>query len=744
MHKRVKKGTELFMNYGIMSNQDLILQYGFAQVGNTADEVKIGWGLSDAVGNISTPSDYSPPSDPIVVKEAAGDEKRAPTLEEGDMVYDCLDAQPINEWWTEDRLSLLGQEALMSDSFLSILKSGKKMLAVAYGDGTYYPMFLTAAVIGTMPPSDVKRCLANRSGGQRELTRKHQEILRKYLQFIFSRKMEKMLQSLNSGLRDHFSNVQLWTRVSNGGLQYNSEDNKTDGVSFQGWQSFFDSNAYATTTEVENRYYALGSDSCVLTMYDGQLRALQASIDGVSNQEAFEKGVLQQLKELDFVLLESDAENEEKVDANGSSQVSYIEKPVGDQQKDELKGNFCEQKEKQSQDSSKSKNSRRRNRKKNDSGSGGGGDRAPAIKLHIGNLAYTTQPSDLFDYFSGLYGRENILECHIPIERDSGRSRGFGFVTMPDVVANKVLQSGRKHEISGRLLKVAESNSAGGKGGRSSGVSLPSDRCVTCGYRPRYCVCPVPDIPRHDPTYYYGDGGRAAPEYFAPYRDSMEYDYHGSRPWKDPRRSYSRSPSYHRSASRGDRGRDRDYGRDYDRDFDRDRDHDYRDYGSRSYSRGGDRDPDRGRRDRDRPRGRSRERSRGKSMSPDRRRSRSSGESRGYEGRSRRYSRSRSADRSRSRSGERSSRRDRKSGDAGASERSLGSRIRSPDRSLSPNAHRVSTGGGSERKRDSGKRSRSRSRGKSGKRRKSSSNKKDGSRKRSSRSRSGSPRVDKG
>ena len=736
VHKRVKKGSQLYSNYGLRNNQYYITQYGFALIGNKEDDVKFGWMLADAVGNVPPPSDYSPLTieEKKESSETAGDISNVPKLKEADMVYENPEKDPINAWWTKDRLALLEEGALLNRQVIDSLILGKKLTAWAYGDGRYHPSFLTAAVIGTMPPLDVKRCLSEARGTNSEkgdekglaLTKTHQEILRNYLQFFFCRKMEKLLQNLQNGLKDHFG-VQLWTKMSKGGLQYNAEGDAEvdDGTTHEGWQSFFDSNAYVTSMECENRYYAIDSDSCVLALYDGHIRAVQASIDGTLSQEAFENGALKELKELGFVLLDNDVEFEDTVETNGAANSEIV---TAVEPKDATVS--VEQKERVSNETGKetgksgSKSSRRRNRRRN--GGGGGGDRPPAIKLHIGNLAYTTQPADLFEYFADLYGRENILECHIPMERDSGRSRGFGFVTLPDVVAMRVLQSGRKHVINGRQVKVAESNSTGGRGGRGSGgsVSATSDRCVTCGYGPRYCECQGPNsFPRHEvgSWHHYGDAGRPPPDHPDP--------YYGDRGRDDRRRrSYSRSPSYHRSGSRGGRSRDRDYDRDYyERDYDRDYyDRDpYRDRGTRSYSRGGDRASDRGRRDRDRSRERSRDRSRGRS-----RRSRSPGRPRSREGRRR----SRSVDRSRSHSGERSSRRDRNADDAD---------IRTPPAGVSsPNAPRGSgSGGGSDRKRDGGKRSRSRSRsrGRSGKRRKSS--KKEGSRRHRSRSRSRSRSV---
>jgi RNA recognition motif-containing protein len=724
-HSRIKKGAQLYATYGLKGNQNFIVQYGFALVGSTDDAAKIGFALADAVGNVPPPSDYSPPEVPDKKEDASepsNDSSNKPALKESLKVYDSIDAEPMNLWWTEDRLKLLEREALLTSHIVDSLKKGKKLTALAYGDGRYHPTFLSAVVIGTMPVSDVKRCLkqGNEDGTKGvALSKTHQEILRQYLQFFFSRKMEKLLQNLNNALKNHFS-VQLWTKVTQGGLQYNGEKARGgEGTSYEGWQTFFDTNAYATSMECEGRYYAIGSDSCVLAMYDGHVRAIQASIDGTLSQEAFEKGPLQELKDIGFVLLDDDVKMivEDVAPSNNATGVENKEK-------DAPKDKVSEQKDRKPNDSGKSgsKSGRRRNRKRNGGGGGGGGggDRPPALKLHIGNLAFTTQPPELFEYFAALYGRENILECHIPTERDTGRSRGFGFVTFPEVIAIRVLQSGRKHEIAGRVLKVAESNSTAGRSRGSGGSgSAVSDRCASCGYRPKYCVCsgrPVPML-EGPPRHYYGDMRGPPPDY-------PPDPYYGGRGHDDRRRrSYSRSPSYERGGRRG-RSRDRDYPRDYDRDY---YDRDYYDRGSRSYGRGD--SGDRGRRERDRSHDRSRERSRGRS-----RRSRSPGRPRSRHGRrGRSPSRSIDSSRSRSHSGERSSRRDREGNeDVMGSTGGLGA--------SSPAVRSGGSVGGSDRKRDSAKRSRSRSRGRSGKRRKSS--KKEGSRRHRSRSRS--PRTPEG
>ena len=58
MHKRVKKGSQVYTNYGYAKNNDLMLRYGFAQICNVSDTISIGWNLTDCVGKVDCPQDY--------------------------------------------------------------------------------------------------------------------------------------------------------------------------------------------------------------------------------------------------------------------------------------------------------------------------------------------------------------------------------------------------------------------------------------------------------------------------------------------------------------------------------------------------------------------------------------------------------------------------------------------------------------------------------------------------------------
>ena len=649
VHKRVRKGSQIYCSYGNLSNHHLILQYGFAQLSNPLDEVRLGWGLNDAVGNIEKPGEYESP-----LEERISESIRA------NLVYDSTDPDVIKNWWTDERLALLEREAFKSaeESFMPQLKAGKKMQANGSNDG-YHPILLTVAVIGTMPADEVTRNLERDPGdGAIEISKTHQKILRSYLTYIFTRKLEKLLQNLNAGLKAHFPTLNLWTKATEGGLRYSKEEEEGNDPQFTGWQTFFDANAYITTLEVEKRYYAMGPDSCVLTLFDGQLRSLQASIDGLANQEKFDEGVLRQLEDLGFKIsrqegsgdsfadqiqerapqengkMEVDGDNKEDPEKGGASKVQNAA-PEGSEgkedkdgkSKDESKGekgkNDGGGKKKEEGKKSPSKSSRRRNKRKNqqaNSNNHSNPDRPPAIKLHIGNLSYSTTPSTLYDFFASMCGRENVLECHIPTERETGRSRGFGFVTLPEPVARQILKSGKKHEVDGRPLKIAESNSAGSKSANRPPMPPPmnaGERCANCGYRPKYCVCRVPNIPGFGPPPplpppHMHPGPPGPPMDMMDY--GREYDYYGGGGrFRDDRFSHSTSP-YDRPPPpppprMDERGRPFPPPRDIDPreswgyHYERSR--------SRSYGRGEDRMRGRSRRDRKRsrsPRGRRRDR----------------------------------------------------------------------------------------------------------------------------------------
>jgi RNA recognition motif-containing protein len=77
-----------------------------------------------------------------------------------------------------------------------------------------------------------------------------------------------------------------------------------------------------------------------------------------------------------------------------------------------------------------------------------------ATKLYVGNLSYQTQEHDLRESFSQ-FGE--VVSATLVTDRDTGRSRGFGFVEMStEAEAQSATQGLNGHELDGGALKVNE------------------------------------------------------------------------------------------------------------------------------------------------------------------------------------------------------------------------------------------------------------------------------------------------
>ena len=75
-------------------------------------------------------------------------------------------------------------------------------------------------------------------------------------------------------------------------------------------------------------------------------------------------------------------------------------------------------------------------------------------KLYVGNLPYTFSDSDMEQAFSA-FGA--VQSAKIVMDRDSGRSKGFGFVEMStDVEAKAAIDGMNGHQLGGRGLVVNE------------------------------------------------------------------------------------------------------------------------------------------------------------------------------------------------------------------------------------------------------------------------------------------------
>ncbi|MEI8032353.1 MAG: RNA-binding protein [Chlorobiaceae bacterium] len=76
------------------------------------------------------------------------------------------------------------------------------------------------------------------------------------------------------------------------------------------------------------------------------------------------------------------------------------------------------------------------------------------MNIYIGNLAYSVTEDDLRDAFSR-FGQ--VDSASIIMDKFSGRSKGFGFVDMPnDSEAREAIESLNEQDLNGRTVKVNE------------------------------------------------------------------------------------------------------------------------------------------------------------------------------------------------------------------------------------------------------------------------------------------------
>lgn len=88
-------------------------------------------------------------------------------------------------------------------------------------------------------------------------------------------------------------------------------------------------------------------------------------------------------------------------------------------------------------------------------------------KLYVGNLAYTTSEGDLQDMFSA---HGTVIEVKLPFDRESGRPRGFAFITMatPES-AQAAITALNGTAVGERTLTVSEAREREERGGAHAG-----------------------------------------------------------------------------------------------------------------------------------------------------------------------------------------------------------------------------------------------------------------------------------
>lgn len=95
-------------------------------------------------------------------------------------------------------------------------------------------------------------------------------------------------------------------------------------------------------------------------------------------------------------------------------------------------------------------------------------------KLFVGNLPYSTTDQDLHEAFS-VHGQ--VSSANVVLDRETGRSRGFGFVEMPDDgEAAKAIEEMNGADMGGRNLTVNEARPREARGGFGGGGGRGGNR----------------------------------------------------------------------------------------------------------------------------------------------------------------------------------------------------------------------------------------------------------------------------
>lgn len=87
-------------------------------------------------------------------------------------------------------------------------------------------------------------------------------------------------------------------------------------------------------------------------------------------------------------------------------------------------------------------------------------------KIYVGNLPWSADDSTLREFFSAV---GEVHSAAVISDRETGRSRGFGFIEMENSDAEKAISELNGQEMDGRQLRVNEARDRNDRGGRSGG-----------------------------------------------------------------------------------------------------------------------------------------------------------------------------------------------------------------------------------------------------------------------------------
>ena len=91
------------------------------------------------------------------------------------------------------------------------------------------------------------------------------------------------------------------------------------------------------------------------------------------------------------------------------------------------------------------------------------------MSIFVGNLPFRAEREDVVELFTP-YGE--VLNCSLPLERDTGRKRGFAFIEMSDeAIELTAIEGLQGTELMGRPLRINKAEPRGGGGSRRGGRS---------------------------------------------------------------------------------------------------------------------------------------------------------------------------------------------------------------------------------------------------------------------------------
>ncbi len=89
------------------------------------------------------------------------------------------------------------------------------------------------------------------------------------------------------------------------------------------------------------------------------------------------------------------------------------------------------------------------------------------VSIFVGNLPFRAEREDILELFTP-YGE--VMNCSLPLERDTGRKRGFAFVEMADeALETSAIEGLQGTELMGRPLRINKAEPRGGGGGPRRG-----------------------------------------------------------------------------------------------------------------------------------------------------------------------------------------------------------------------------------------------------------------------------------